>query len=644
MEVSKEYQHFIDSEKRGEKLSVYEKLCEISESLISMSPGKGREKTLQDAIDFCHLKCTPKGTFSFAVISTLVLFSIIAILSIAGLFSLSLMILSFLMLIPAFYFLYNYPMSLLASYKIKASSEMVLCIIYMSVSMKVRPNLENAIKFTASNLSGPLAKDLNELLWATYSGKYSSLDRSLDDFINKWKAENNEFTESFNLIKTSFYEGQFDRETVLDEAVNVVLDGTRDRMKRYSQELRPTLTIMNALGILLPIIGLILFPMLGFFMADAVKPIILILGYNIFLPLIIVFLMKSSLKKRPASFHQPKIKEKKGLLRLEIILPVALVVLVGGFSLFKIIGVTEKFDMASLVFSTLSIVTLSAGIILYSFLSSYKDLKLRNDIIQMESELGVVLFQLGYHIRGGMSIETAVERLIPRIKELKVHALFTSTVNNIKTFGMTFASALFNEQNGVIHIYPSSLIKAVMNAISEISRSGSVFLSSSLISISKFLKNMNTVEEYLREMLAEVTSTMKTQALLLAPLASGIVVGLSSMMTKLLINLVGWVGEFQGNLGDYGPIGGGEGGILSSLIDVSSIMPVHHFQLIVGIYMIEVVTILSYFLTIIESGDDKIMRKYNLAKTLLIATLVYLFSLILVYSFLTGFMPDFGGI
>ncbi|OGI15977.1 hypothetical protein A3K63_01340 [Candidatus Micrarchaeota archaeon RBG_16_49_10] len=643
MEVSREYSNFLDSEKRMRKLSAYERICRFSESLLPISPGKDTQRKFQEAIDFAHLKITPKGSFSFSVITTLLLFVCLLITKVLGTLSFSLMFLGLILLIPVFYFLYNYPMRLLLSYKIKASTEMVLCTIYMSVSMKVRPNLENAVKFTAANLSGPLAIDLNELIWATYSGKYSSIDRALDDFIEKWKTENSEFTESMNLIKSAFFKAFGEREKVLDEAVSVVLEGTKDRMKRYSQDLQPVLNMLNALGILLPLIGMILFPMMSFFMPEAVKPLALILGYNIFLPIFIVFLMSSFLKKRPASFHQPEIIEPKKLLSFEHLAALLFTVLLGSFGLYKVLTGTEKFSFPLLMYSTLVTVAISGGIIIYCFLSTLKSLKLRNEIVQMESELGVVLFQLGYHVRGGSSIESSLEKITPRIKELKVHSLFVSTLNNINSFGLTFGDALFNRQNGVIYRYPSRLIRAVMNAVVEISKSGSVFLSSSLVSISNFLKNMNTVEEYLREILAEVTSAMKVQALMLAPLATGIVVALSALMMSLLVNLSEWIASFKDTLGGYGPIGAAGSGVFESLIQINQITPVHYFQIIVGVYMIEVVSILSYFLSVIETGDDKIMRRYTLGKMLLIATFIYVATMILLYSMMSSLIPKFGG-
>jgi len=161
-------------------------------------------------------------------------------------------------------------------------------------------------------------------------------------------------------------------------------------------------------------------------------------------------------------------------------------------------------------------------------------------------------------------------------------------------------------------------------------------LSDSMISISNYLKNMEEVEEHLKEMLSEVISTMRIQGLVLSPITSGVVVSLTAMMMHMLVNLSGWVKSFQSQLGGYGPIGSVGGGIFSSILTIDKIIPIHYFQIIVGIYMIEIVTMLSLFLSKIEYGNEKIQRNYDLGKMLLYTFLIYSVTTIVLYLILTS--------
>jgi len=619
----------------------YEKICNFLENNVNLPVPIIKEEEFNEAIEFCHLDITPKGPLLLSGITTLTFFVFFLFLAI---FNIVPVFLTILFLVATFgfgYYLFNYPFFYATQYKIKASSEMVLAVVYMIVSMKIKSNLENAIVFTASNLRGPLGVDLGELVWDVYNGRYFSFEKALDSFIKKWKRENQEFTQAINLIKSSIYQGLKERENSLNEAVRIVLEGTKNSMRRYSREMKSSLTILNALGILLPIIGLMFFPMVTIFMPDAVKPIVIVIGYNIVLPLVVFFLMMSFLKKRPATFHQPEVLEapKRGFrkfLDLSVVLPVAITLILVGLGLYKILTSTDPFNFQTLLFSMMITTGLCLGIATHCLISTAPKLKKKNEIITMENELHMVLFQMGHQLRSGGSIENNILRMKDKISELKIMKLFKVVINNIQIFGMTFRQALFNTKTGAIYEFPSYLISAIFKAISEISTSGSRILSDSVLSISRYLKNMREIEEYLEDMLSDVTSTMNIQSLILAPIASGIVVALAAMMMYMMVNLSEWVNNFQSQLGEYGPVGSVGGTFFESILMMDQILPASYFQLIVGVYLIEVVAMITLFLSIIKYGDEKIQRKYDIGKSLLIALGIYLVTSIVLYLMLTS--------
>lgn len=619
----------------------YERVCNSLENIISLPLPVIKENEFNEAIEFCHLEITPRGPVILSFLTTLILLLTFLILTIMGFVPTFLSILFLVGIFGFGYYLFNYPFFYATQYKIRASSEMVLATVYMTVSMKIKSNLESAVVFTASNLRGPLGVDLGELVWNVYNGQYFSFDKALDVFIKKWKRENQEFTQSINLIKSSIYQGIQQREESLNEAVRMVLDGTKNSMRRYSREMKSSLSVLNALGILLPIIGLMFFPMVTVFMPDAIKPLAIVLGYNIILPLVVFFLMMSFLKKRPATFHQPEILEKpktgiKKFLDLSIVVPLLITIPLVTIGLYKILATDDPFNFQSLLFSMMITSGLCLGISSHCFISSLPKLKRKDEIVEMENELHMVLFQMGHQLRSGGSIENNILKMKDKISELKIMKMFRVITNNIQIFGMTFRQALFNTKTGAIYEFPSYLISAIFKAISEISSSGSRVLSDSVLSISKYLKNMREIEEYLEDMLSDVTSTMNIQSLILAPIASGIVVALAALMMYMMVNLSEWVANFQNTLNDYGPVGSIGGTFFESILMMDQILPVSYFQLIVGIYLIEVVVMITLFLSIIKYGDEKIQRKYDIGKSLLIALGIYSISSIVLYLMLTS--------
>jgi len=646
---SKEYRKFLKGETEQKKQSLYEKACNISEKILPISPWKSLESRYYDAIMFSHMKASPRGAFSLAILATVIAVAIPTFLAVVfGFFSTSTAMLIGILATLIFYYFYEYPNHFATIFRIKASTEMVLAIIYMTISMRISPNLENAIDFAAKNLSGALSTDLHQLLWDVYLRKYDSASTALDTFIEKWKKDNKEFAESMYLIKTSTIESTTRREHVLDEAVSVMLRGTKERMKTYSHELATPVTIINALGILLPVIGLIFLPMIGVFMPTTIQPIFIILGYNIMLPLIVYWMMKTYLDKRPHSFHNPDLsRHPKFSMQKEWVYPVIGVavalpfIAIGSWQLYSLEGI---FSEAHLMYSMLISFGVAVGISVYSILSIKNKVKIREEIIQIESEFAEVLFQLGNQLTRGIPFEKALKALTPQIKNLKVSKFFGKILYNIETFGMTLDQAVFDKKSGAIKEYPSKLIDAIMHAIIQISRRGMGTASKSMITISNYLKDSHSVDEDLKDMLGETTSTMSIQAMLLAPLSSAIVVSLYAVVIKVIVLLEGKVESIYGGMASYGALGDVGSGMFGSVLQMNNMIPIHVFQLIVSIYMIEVVGILAIILSVINNGDEETMKRLSLGKTVMLAFSIYAVVTLITYTLMGSLMPSLAGL
>ena len=102
-------------------------------------------------------------------------------------------------------------------------------------------------------------------------------------------------------------------------------------------------------------------------------------------------------------------------------------------------------------------------------------------------------------------------------------------------------------------------------------------------------------------MLAEILSDMKSNMTFLAPLLSGVVVGLAAMITSILSKLnVSQASDGGAGLGNLGTI--------VTLFDVSQMIPPYYLQIIIGIYIIEIIFILTRTLVAVDSGEDRLQR------------------------------------
>jgi len=142
------------------------------------------------------------------------------------------------------------------------------------------------------------------------------------------------------------------------------------------------------------------------------------------------------------------------------------------------------------------------------------------------------------------------------------------------------------------------------------------------MSISDYVKSIKKINDRLNDLLAEIISDMKSNMTFLAPLLSGIIVGLSGMITTILsaLNSMFSSGGLSG-----GAIGeaGGVSGILA-IFDVTKMIPTYWLQIVVGVYLIEVVFILTSTLVTIKSGRDPIQMTSEGGKNLKVSMIMYL--------------------
>lgn len=647
---SREYRLFKQAEKR--KLNWYERLARFSQKLLTVNPGKSTGEQLSQQIAFTGLMITPASVMSLFVLTIIVFVVIgaattIALIGTTPMYGIGIMAAGFGL---AYYF-FKYPASLVKKLRIQASSEVVLAILYMVVSMRISPNLERALRFAAANVSGALAWDMRKLIWDIEMRKYYSANEALSDYIAKWKPENEEFAEALRLIRDSETQIPERGRKILDESLEIILEGTKTRMKHYAQELSLPVMVIHMLGIILPVLGTIMAPLAAVFMADTVSPVYFIIGYDIALPIMIIWFINNTLGKRPVTFsqvdtsHHPDLPPPGsfwiGKGRSLPALPFAIIVLLafmvpsGYFFIqnpqmlsigmkdatsctFLSVEYGDECPSISLAMSIFLVLGVAAGLSIYFILSTFQRLKIQQRVESIEGQFELALFQLGNRIAGGTPTEVAMEKAIGDMKDIEISNLFKIALRNIKTMGMTLDDALFNKKYGALIYYPSKLIKNIMYAVVDTSKKGVTYASEAMLRISRYLKNIRETQEFIREMLSETASSMKFQAYFLTPLITGLIVSMADVMIQVLIKLGGF-------LDTVGTAGGGLPGMnISSLFaDMDKVISPSLFQLIVGIYVMEVIIILGMFITKISHGENKTLQWNTVGKMLIIGMFIY---------------------
>ena len=161
-----------------------------------------------------------------------------------------------------------------------------------------------------------------------------------------------------------------------------------------------------------------------------------------------------------------------------------------------------------------------------------------------------------------------------------------------------------------------------MNIVIEGAQKGSKIVAFSLITISRYLNSIHSVDERLKDLLAETIASLKSEVKLFIPMIAGIVVAMAVLTTNILVNL-------SVRLQDLTAVGGSESslGFGSTLMDIFKLeylIPSWTFQLIVGIYLIQVTVIVSYLLSGIINGSQRVDQNNEIQKNLFISTGVYI--------------------
>ncbi len=673
---SREYQEYREEERREREPSSFERLCFVSGDLINIKADKSSRERLGPPLRLLGWDVTPGMVISASVmiglVSFLAWFMVFALNAFLGFFiPLSIMVLTVFLPLGVGAYTYFKPVYEAKNKVIESSGEMILAVLYMVIYMRSSPNLEGAIRFAALNLEGPISKDLRGVLWDLEVGNYNRIGEALENYTKSWKGYNDDFLESLQLLRAAINEPDAGRrEDLLQDSIDRILEGTQEKMKHYAQSLKTPVMILNAVGAMLPVLGMIMLPLISIFLGDSITEMHLILLFNIMLPAFLYWFMQRILSSRPPTVSsKPSSMEEMpeigrysfSLSGKSFSLPVwpLGVLIFGVIALYGILGYalfpelypvsddviapsmfTDGDSVAPLpmLIRSLSITAgLGFGIGVVLYLGGIERRDAEKKIRNIEQQFPTALFQLGNKISGGTPVEVALKDAREATKELEISGLFGYALRNITESGMTFEEAVFDDRYGALRHYPSQMIDTVMKAILESSQKGTQMASMAMMTISRYLENIHRTQERLNDLMEETTTTILMLGYLLAPIVSGVAVGMSQTIITAVYQLSGAFDESLAGSGPDQDIEGADPGtdFTGILGDMDSAIPPEVLQFVVGIYLIQLLWILGTFYTKISVGENKARRNIFAGKILISGMFFYSITL-LVVSLLFG--------
>ncbi len=605
--------------------------------------------------------------------------------------------------IPVFwaYWVISYPGFKATVVRIKSADEALRIILYMAMQLQMNPGLEGAIRVASQHTSGPVGRDLGKILWDTETRKYSNVKEAISDFMHLWREWSQDFVKSFEFLVDSTTRVGEGRERLIEKGQDNMIESTMNNMKQYARNLSSPVKVLHMAGIMLPLMGIIMFPLISIFLSSdnlsvGMLTAYIAFGYTVILPLFLFFLVKRLIATRPGAYSPPNIENVRDLPpkdKLPIPLPndqrillplfptsliIALVIMIPGIIYYvdlfgHIIAlrtdlvytgeginmgaeweeyVKQQYEIENVISNTISALTvfwgLAAGIFTYTWGRSYPRKQVREEVKQIEEGIETGLVGMENSLAKNMPVEWSAYDVVKEYEKMgqadhPMHGFFGKTLNNLER-NIPFKKAVFGPE-GSIHEYPSSLLHSTMQVIVNSRDKGAQAMAENIRTLNDYIQNQQRVEELIKELLDETVSQMKIQARFIAPVITATAATMALMIVETLFTITERLEEIEQDLG----IGGGGGGVGGGLSDQIALveqldqsLPPTILLLIVSIYLVEVSVILSYFTNGIQHGFDEVNRDIEIGKTLLYAVPIFSSITMVAAIYITPFVAALG--
>ena len=537
----------------------------------------------------------------------------------------------------------GYPKTYARYMKIHSLGDIPEILSYLVMYLKLVPNLENSVKFAASESSTSLARDLRKMLWDMEIRVYHGIDDALTSFATMWGKWSEYFKRALHLIRSAIQErDEASRIVTLNRALDVALDGTRDMMNKFVNRLHQPAMVIYSIGIMIPLALVAMLPAAGL-VGMRVTIFQVFFLYDIILPMFVFIYTRKILLSRPAAFNppvipidHPKLRSIHKKTRLGVALSIGILIASPGvfFLILPFIlddgssnplldfivnpnGLNMYFPVTLFI-----IWGVAATVTSYTLSVYYPYKKIRDEIKQMENEFSDALYILGKRISEEKSPEESFMYAAETMEGSKIAEVFSQTGYNLTALHTNLKDAMFNPDYGSLKNVYSDRIKAIMRLFVEGIQKSQRAVSISIIRIADHLKELQAVEKKIKDTLFSLTSTLRSTVAVFAPLIGGITLAITKLISNILNSLSGKIST----------------GAIPSTMSVPSattrvftlenIRP-EYFVLVIGVYIIELVFLLVRFANGIDEGDDKATYMYSLGKTMPTSIMVFSITVIL---------------
>ena len=441
------------------------------------------------------------------------------------------------------------------------------------LQLTLTPTLERAADFASDTVEGRLSRSLQAHRLATVSG-----ERAFEAFAAEWASEARSLQRAVTLMTVAMDAPRERRTETLEDALEAVLEGARERVVEFSTAIRGPAMGIYAFGVMLPLALVGLLPVLA---SSGGGVSILALGvmYDLIIP---IGLLGSALwlwARRPAvsdtAFDLDLLADGRPLLWA------------GGAGLVTGVGATITMPLVAPDW-TAPITGVGVGLGTGAVVWLQPVIETQQQLDRLEARLPDALTIVGQRLSEGEPVETTIGSVADRF-DGPVGDLFTRAATRHSHSGEPMASVFLGD-DGLLTDVPSQRVEAGLSLATTAGEYGATG-GETLVSVGTYLDDLLTVERVARRELAQTTSTLRQTAVVFAPAIAGVTVALATGMEAV--------------------DGSGQALNVASLGQV------------IGIYVLLLAAILPSLSIVLARGFDPVRMAYQSAIALAVGGLVY---------------------
>jgi Flp pilus assembly protein TadB len=575
-----------------------------------------QHKDLEKAIDLLDIDIKPKEIHALSMLTFLASFLITFLVIIASILTESPFapVSLFFLVLPALLYFYieKYPTMLLEAKKTEMLGYIPSIASYLVISLRISPILETAVEFASDHTTGFPRKLLKRIIFDINMGKGTSIVESLSKFADEW-GDVPEFKAFMQLLIASTLEtDEKGRWLMLDNGMNVLLSGLKERTDSAVRSLETPILGIFMFLVIFPMIFVSVIPMLPA-MGFSIPQIMVFFLYDIMLPIILYIAISFVSSSKPITIPPIDIpeseyskifgidaskKDNRYAFYLFVVLTGGMIALPGFMDLFYTL---QGLELTTPFGTSLILIGVCTSLGMYWIGTSYSVKVTRDEIKQEEDEFAETLRQLSVLLSSGRALPNAMAH-ISDLNKGNGARIFTRAANNIRLFNINMRDAFFGEKEGSASKIYSGMIHGALDTIISMSGRSARSIASVIIRLSEHIRNMRAVDTEMKKIIGNVTVSMIIIAVLVGPLIGAVSTSLGYLLAKTLSS------------------GGIEGSGFNLGIDI---MNPEIVKLIIGVYVLETTLVLVVFADDLTHGGDKIIKKYHLGMYLPIAALIF---------------------